>query len=123
MAVIDKARELGIALLDSPEFRELRAARAAIEADVSLHETVVAFIKNQLSIKKMTEEGSSDPESLTSLIAEVDRIRGQLEQNESFERFITAQEQFSQLMDDVNQEVNRCIGAPTDDLAELEWLN
>lgn len=111
--VIDKARELGIALSESPEFQRMLRARAAIEENETLANTIALLQEKQdLIADRLAEGEDSDCRiDLATLSNEIDDIQRDLMESEPFVEMLDAQHEFENLMQRVNREVAACIGA------------
>ena len=75
--VIDKARELGLALSESPEFQRMLRARAAIEENKTLANTIALLQEKQdLIADRLAEGEDSDCRiDLAILSNEIDDIQ------------------------------------------------
>lgn len=111
--VIDKARELGIALSESPEFQRMLRARAAIEENETLANTIALLQEKQdLIADRLSEGEDSDCRiDLVTLSNEIDDIQRDLMESEPFVEMLDAQHEFENLMQRVNREIAVCIGA------------
>ena len=111
--VIDKARELGLALSESPEFQRMLRARAAIEENETLTNTIALLQEKQdLIADRLAEGEDSDCRiDLATLSNEIDDIQRDLMESEPFVEMLEAQHEFENLMQRVNREIAACIGA------------
>lgn len=111
--VIDKARELGIALSESPEFQRMLRARAAIEENETLVNAIALLEEKQRLIADRLAEGEdSDCRiDLATLSNEIDDIQRDLMESPPFIEMLGAQHEFETLMQRVNREIAACIGA------------
>ena len=111
--VIDKARELGLALSESPEFQRMLRARAAIEENETLTNTIALLQEKQdLIADRLAEGEDSDFRiDLSTLSNEIDDIQRDLMESEPFIEMLEAQHEFENLMQRVNREIAACIGA------------
>ena len=107
--VIEKARELGIALSESQEFRRMLQARAAIEENETLANTINLLQEKQRMIADLLAEGgdSDNRIDLSTLSNEIDDIQTELMESGPFVEMLDAQHAFEALM----QRVNRVIAA------------
>lgn len=117
--VIDKARDLGIALSESPEFRHMLQVRAAIEENEMLVNMINLLHEKQHMIGKLLTEGE-DTDSRTDIPAlsnEIEDIQTELMKSQLFTEMLDAQHAFDALMQRVNRVIAACIGADFDDSA------
>lgn len=116
--IIEKARELGIALSESQEFQAMNDAQRAMEQDEALMEKLNLFNEKQGHIVELmsNEEGAQAEISLLS--AEMEALRTSLVENETFVQMLETQAAFQALMKRVNRAIGICIGAQMDDEQE-----
>ncbi|MCI5915451.1 MAG: YlbF family regulator [Christensenella sp.] len=115
--VIEKARELGIALSESQEFRRMLQARAAIEENETLANTINLLQEKQRMIADLLAEGeySDSRIDLSTLSNEIDDIQTELMESGPFVEMLDAQHAFEALMQRVNRVIAACIGADFSD--------
>ena len=109
--VIDKARELGIALSESAEYERMLASRDAIEKDAALTALINEFGLRQQQLAEMLSD--AELEGSTSLEAashDIDNIQQMLLENVLFSEMLEAQSAFQKLMRRVNKVIGVCIG-------------
>ncbi len=113
--ILDKARELGMALSESEEFCRVIAAREAVDA----HEGVRALLDEyQDAQNKMVEILSGedmDKTEVAALTKHTQEIEGMLLDNPLFSELLDAQTEFQKLMQQVNREIGACIGMESAD--------
>ena len=110
MNTIDKARELGVALANSPEFMRLSEARERVDANAAVTDLIQEFRNKESEIVSMMEEDDVDREGVVILTSDIERIKEQLLTNQLFTELVEAQQAFSNLLSAVNREINVCIG-------------
>ena len=111
--ILDKARELGIALSESEEFLRMRQARALLDADSKITDTLMQFQDKQNEL--VTQLSGENPDQLlvASLSHDVELLQTQLLEIPLFAEAIEAQNAFQLLMSEVNKEIGACIGIET----------
>ena len=114
--VIDKARDLGIALSESIEFQRVLQARAAIEENESLVNRINLLHEKQHLIANLLAEGEAEDSrvDLATLSNEIEEIQTELMESEPFVEMLEAQHAFEALMQRVNRVIAACIGADFD---------
>ncbi len=114
--VIDKARDLGIALSESIEFQRVLQARAAIEENESLVNRINLLHEKQHLIADLLAEGEAEDSrvDLATLSNEIEEIQTELMESEPFVEMLEAQHAFEALMQRVNRVIAACIGADFD---------
>ncbi|MEL7608461.1 MAG: YlbF family regulator [Bacillota bacterium] len=108
--IIDKARELGIALSESAEFTRMVETREALENDAATSEMLGEFRSKQEKMIQMLSDEESDREAVSALANDVENIQGMLLENPVFSNALDAQNDFQQLMNRVNSVISSCIG-------------
>lgn len=114
--VIDKARDLGIALSESPEFQHMLQVRAAIEENETLVNMINLLHEKQSMVGKLLAEGE-DTDSRTDIATlsnEIEDIQTELMESQLFTEMLDAQHAFEALMQRVNRVIAACIGADFD---------
>lgn len=111
--VIEKARELGIALSESEEFQRMMNARAVMDADAELKDLLDKFNQKQhdmmdkLSEDEMAEDDVSDVHAASM---DLERMQKALLDSAKFGEMLAAQSEFMALMKKVNNIIGSCIG-------------
>lgn len=108
--ILDKARELGLALSETEEFKGMLCARINLEQNEAVCAQLDEFKDKQEAL--MTLLSGEDPDRLTvaELSREVETLQEDLLQNELFSNVMQAQNAFQTLMNEVNREIAACIG-------------
>jgi len=118
MTTIDKARELGMALVASPEYIRMQNAKQAMVANPELTILIAQYNEKQEALVSLMESGDMDSkEPAVMLTNDIESIQKQLESNPLFMELITAQQEFSNLINAVNREINECVGIQNADSA------
>ncbi len=111
--VIDKARDLGIALSESPEFKRMLVARAAIEENQEIMNNINLVQEKQRLVGDLLAEGSLSETrvDIATLTHEIDDLQTELMASEPFKEMLDSQRAFENLMQRVNKIIATCIGA------------
>ena len=112
--IIDKARELGIALSESAEFQRMVQARQAMENDQQVTDLLEEFRDKQERVVELLSEDTPDRETVTALTNDVERVQAILLEHPVFSAMLEAQNEFQQLMGRVNSVIGSCIGFETE---------
>jgi len=113
--ILEKARELGIALSESAEFTRMNAAREAMEANEAVMNMLEEYQKKQENIVNQLSSGDMDRAEVVALSSDVEALQAQLLENPLFAEAMEAQDAFQHMMKLVNQEIARCIGVETEE--------
>jgi len=109
--MIEKARELGLALAASPEFTRMIEARQNAAADSALNELMTAFREKRDEMLMLMQENEYDSKRAVAATTDLERIQQQLFENPLFSELLVAEETFQNLVNAVNQEIGACITA------------
>ncbi len=99
--VLNKARELGEALRESDEYKELLEAQKALDEDKETQDLLNEYnVKAQeIQLKQMT--GENVEESMN----ELQNIEKRIMESESMKRYMDAESKFKELVDSANQTI------------------
>lgn len=112
--VLEKARELGIALSESEEFIRFQTARSLMDMNQGVSATLQEYKDKQEQLVDLLSTDSPDRLLIASLSKDTEALQEQLLANPVFSEAMEAQNAFQQLMSQVNQEIAACIGADSD---------
>ena len=126
--IIEKARELGIAISESEEFINMTRTREAMEADEQLMANLNEYNAMQQSIMDIMSSDTDNTQAVQDMSRDIERLHDELLANETFHAMLEAQARFQQLMKQVNRVIGLCIGAeehnePDSDEAEEGGCN
>ncbi|MDO5110858.1 MAG: YlbF family regulator [Clostridia bacterium] len=113
--IIEKARELGLAISESPEFVSMMEARKKVDGDPVISGMIGQYSDMQKNITEMLEASDIDAQAIRSMTAQMEEIQGTLLSTPEFVKAMETQNDFQQLMERVNAEIGACIGAPAQD--------
>ena len=108
--ILDKARELGIALSESDEFINMTRTREAMEADEQLMSNLNEYNSMQEQIAKLLAAEGDNRQEIQNMSRDVERLHDELIANETFCAMLGAQAEFQLLMKRVNSIIGMCIG-------------
>ena len=108
--IIEKARELGLALSESEEFRQMLRARAAFDADEIVSGKFNEYNAKQEEIVSLLEQSDADSSRVSAMSDDLERLQKELLGDPVFSGLISAQNDFQQLMQRVNKTIGACIG-------------
>lgn len=109
--IIEKARELGIAISESEEFINMTRTREAMEADEQLMANLNEYNAMQQSIMDIMSSDTDNTQAVQDMSRDIERLHDELLANEAFHAMLEAQARFQQLMKQVNRVIGLCIGA------------
>ena len=109
--MIEKARELGLALANSPEFLRMAEARQNVTKNSSLCELMDAFREKRDAVVDLMSSDDVDKLEAITMTTDLERLQQQLFENPLFSELLQAEETFQNLVTAVNQEISACISA------------
>lgn len=109
--ILEKARELGIALSESDEFINMTRTREAMEADQALMDELNEYNALHESLAQMLALDGDNQSAIQESSRDLERLHESLLANETFMAMLEAQGEFQQLMKRVNAVIGMCIGA------------
>lgn len=110
MELIEKARELGIALASSGEFIRMKEAQSAIAESEPVSDLLNELQNKRIQLVKIMEGEEQDAMGALSLTNDIERLQGQLQENPLFMELTASESAFSALVTAVDNEINACIG-------------
>ena len=108
--ILEKARDLGLALSESQEFLRMQSARAVLDANETVTSTLGDYQQKQEQLMDLLSSDNPDRLQVAALSHDVETLQEQLLSNPVFSEAMEAQNAFSQLMAQVNREISACIG-------------
>lgn len=109
--ILDKARELGIALSETPEFLRMQSAREIMDGNDAVTAALAEYKDKQDQLVELLTGEDPDRLLVASLSRDVETLQEQLLENPIFAEAMAAQNAFQLLMSQVNGEIAACIGA------------
>lgn len=113
--ILEKARELGLALSETEEFQNMVATRVALETNEFVSKTLQEFKDKQEELVNLLSTEDADRLQIAALSRDVEALQEQLTENPVFSGAMQAQNAFQVLMNQINQEIGACIGMPVSD--------
>ncbi len=108
--ILEKARELGIALSQSEEFIRMQSTQSALESDAAVVGVLQAYREKQGELVENLSSENTDRLLVAALSKDVETLQEQLLSNAIFNAAVEAQNAFNQLMEAVNKEIGTCVG-------------
>lgn len=115
--IIEKARELGIELSESPEFKRMNEAQGAIAENTRVMEMLESYEKHQNDIMQEMQSGG-DAARMSVLSSKMDELKDALFDEPQFVELMESRNAFEELMKRVNRAIGMCIGMEPDDEPE-----
>ncbi len=102
MSVVAKAKELKKELGKLPEYKELLTAEQEVEADEEAKQILADFQAAQQEIHQAHELNEEIPTELKRRLKE---LKQKMQQNDKINAYMKAQQEFNQIMEQVNDTV------------------
>ncbi|MGM0437905.1 MAG: YlbF family regulator [Bacillota bacterium] len=100
MSIMEKAEDLGKALVESSEFTEMKAAEQKIEENEDAKALLDEFEAEQKKLQMMQQNGQQiTPEQQKNLQS----VQAKMQKNEQIKEYMDAQQKFNKVMNSVNQ--------------------
>ncbi|MGM0420056.1 MAG: YlbF family regulator [Bacillota bacterium] len=106
MALIEKAEELAEEIVDSSEFKEMKRAEKNITEDEEATELMQEFQSAQQRIQMAQMNGQEMGQDKQK---EIQNLQAKMQSNPKIKNFIEAQQNFSKVMETVNQTISEAI--------------
>ena len=113
MTILEQARELGIALAGSPEYERMINAQIAFQSDPLMAGLIDEYNAKKNAMLAMIGGGDYDSQLVREMSADMERLRGQLNEAPLFVSMQEAQKAFTGLVEAVSHEIDTCIGMDT----------
>lgn len=113
--ILDKARELGLALSQSEEFLRMQSARAVMDSNEAVTDALQDYKDKQEELMGLLSGDEPDRLQVAALSRDVETLQEQLLNSPVFSEAMAAQNDFQQLMTKVNREIAACIGIQTEE--------
>ncbi len=106
MDLMEKARELGREIKKTPEYQELERANESIKEDSNASQLVekINEVQDQINFAQKSGVEPSDEQ-----MNEFNQLKEQMQGNITIQSFLKAQEQFSQVMENINNAISEGI--------------
>ena len=108
--MLEKARELGLALAATPEFIRMKRAQAEVEQDAALNALITELQQKRTQLVDALGAEDVDGALALSLSGDIERLSGQLQENPQFVELMESEADFQSLINAVDDEINACIG-------------
>ena len=109
MELMEKARELGIALAGSDEYKRMLAAQVNVQSNDSLRALLDEFKEKRAKLVSALSEGDFDNTNALELSADIERLQSQMLESPLFSDMIEAEKSFHDLIGAVDAEINACV--------------
>lgn len=106
MSIMNKAKDLGDALVESSEYKELLVAQDTMQANEEAQGILQEFQQKQQMVQMMTMNGQ---EATDEVRKELEALQTKMQENEDIKSFMKAQNKFNQVMQTVNQVISAAL--------------
>ncbi len=107
MGVLDKAKELGKEIRTTDEYKELVRTSGNVQENSEANDIINEIQKLQQQIQFAQQSGVQPNQEQ---IEEFNNLKGKMDSNITIQAYVKAQENFNQIMQDVNQAISQEIG-------------
>lgn len=120
MDIIKMARELGKAIQADERYTAYMTAKAANDNNEELQKLIGDFNITKMNINHEMSNPEKSEERLKELDGELKSIYAKIMGNDGMMAFNTAQNEFEQLISDVNQIITMCANGEDPDTCEIQ---
>lgn len=107
--VLEKAKELALAIAESPEFIAMRVAEQTVENDEAATQLFARYAEKKAELEAVTCEEDPNFEKMGELTNELNAIKDELQALPSAEGAQVARMYFSKMMQAVNEELQKAL--------------
>lgn len=112
--VIEKAKELGQALIDSPEFKAYAAARDDVEGDLAASNLMRAYAEKEQEIAQSLSQKPVDREEINRLSEQLKLLREKMSANDMISYYTKVKGEFQNLINTANSIIAHFINPDAD---------
>ena len=109
--MLELARELGLALANSAEFRNMKQAQSAFDSNEAINALMNELNEKRDRLVSILAEDDGDDLEAVSITNDIERLERQLQESQLYGELVSAQSAFSLVLNAVNEEINACIGS------------
>ena len=108
--LIEKARELGVMLSESPEFIRLNHAKCAIAENEAVSRLLAESNEKRARLVVCLADSDSNLEETIELTNDIERLHEQIDESPILTELLASEQSFYNLLSMVNKEISACIG-------------
>ena len=116
--VFEKTRELGEALMESEEYKAMKAAEDTAMANAEAAELMSRYLETTSKLEDVLHSGEPNPDAISELGAAMEDIQGRFQQVPDIIEMTRTREEFDSLINQVNQVLHFIITGETEESAE-----
>ncbi len=102
MSVIEKARELGMALQEDERYSRYRAAKLANDKDESLQKNIAEFNRTKMELNIEMAKDDKDTDAITRLNSKLNSIYKEVTENPNMIAFEAASSEIDDILGSIN---------------------
>lgn len=116
--VIEKARELGQSLIESPEFKAYAAARNEVEGDLAASNLMRAYAEKEQEVARLLAQKLASPDEINHLSEQLKLLRDKISSNALLSYYTKAKGEFQNLINTTNSIIAHFINPDADPVGE-----
>lgn len=101
--VFEKTRELGVALMESDEYMEMKRAETKAMGNEEAAMTMGQYLEKKSELEKLLSQPDSDPKQIADYSQAMDELSARMQLIDDITALNGARESFSNLIEQVNQ--------------------
>ena len=110
MTIIEKARELGMALAETDEYDAMIGAQIAFQSDPTMMALINEYNAKKSAMLELVQSGKFEGQLIKEISADMERLRNQLNEAPLYKDMQEKQKTFTSLVEAVSAEIDKCIG-------------
>ncbi len=108
MSISEKANELAEEIKQTQEYENLKSAEAKLKLDPAAQDLISEFQEKQEKMQNAQQTGEQVDQNV---IETLQNLQGQMQENETIKNLMDAQQQFDEVMKQVNETVTQALSS------------
>ncbi len=117
MSIKEKAQELAQEIINSPEYQQMKDAEQAVMNDEDASDLMEELESAQKRVQMAQMNGQEIDQSQQK---KIQNLKAKMQQNPEIKDFLQAQQNFNQIMEDVNEIISNALQGKDPEQAEQE---
>ena len=108
MSISEKAMQLAEEIKQTQEYEDLKSAEAKLKLDPAAQDLINDFQQKQEQLQTAQQSGEAVDQNV---VQSLQNLQGQMQENETIKNLMEAQQQFDQVMKQVNETVTQALSS------------
>ncbi len=106
MSISEKANELAEVIKQTQEYEDLKSAEAKLKLDPAAQDLISEFQEKQEKLQSAQQTGEQVDQDV---VQSLQGLQGQMQGNETIKNLMEAQQQFDEIMKQVNETITQAL--------------